>query len=414
MALPALVVGAAVIDPRLLLVPGLVVTVGALGLWVAVAGLRLSLEGLRRAFALPGATAIVLVLAALLVGGLLPDIAQRSARDVVEQPFNAANVLRAGLLGLAGLWALGAFGLNSSGDAGGWRVLTRPPHVFYLVFAMIAVSSAIYASNALASLAKSIEILVMAFVMGAIAYRVGRRPDHAFEHALGLWNLTIGLLALALLALLFGTLADPEAGLQRLPGAFLPVRLIGAWLQIHPNTSGQLGAVLVVVGLNRCLRLRRSTEVVYWFGLVALGLVVLVLAQARTSVIALMIAVPAVLFLNRRPILGVTFGLVSLLGTSLQAQVLSDYLLRGQSAEQFMTGSGRANIWQAAWTLFETSPMIGLGFYTSVRLDLTARYGVLDLSNADNTLLEVLVGVGIVGAIPFVLFVGSFVRRVLG
>jgi O-antigen ligase len=315
---------------------------------------------------------------------------------------------------MAGLWALGCYGLGPAGSAEGWRHLLRRPQVYYLAFTIVAVGSAVHASSPLASLSKSVEIVVMAFFMGAIVHHVHSVPGATFERALGLWNLTLALVALALFALLLGALADPATGMQPLPGAILPARLVGGVLQIHPNTSGQLGATLVVVGLNRSLRLRRPAESVFWLGLMALGLVVLTLAQARTSVAAVLVAVPLVLFLNRRFALGSMFALISLIGAALMIQTLQDYILRGQSFEQFMTGTGRTSIWQVAWAMVEEAPFLGSGFYTGVRIDLTERYRILDLSNVDNTPLEVLVGVGVLGTVPFVLFVASFVRRVLG
>ncbi len=94
LALPAIALGLAIVDPGALFALGFIPIVAALALWVAIAGSRLSVAGLARTYAIPGATAVTLMVGALLVGGLIPEIAQRTARDMVEQPFNAAGCCR--------------------------------------------------------------------------------------------------------------------------------------------------------------------------------------------------------------------------------------------------------------------------------------------------------------------------------
>jgi O-antigen ligase len=95
--------------------------------------------------------------------------------------------------------------------------------------------------------------------------------------------------------------------------------------------------------------------------------------------------------------------------------IVGEFLRRNQDAEQFTTLSGRLYYWTVAWNFFKESIWFGHGYYTSTRLDLTAlyRFGSHDLSTVDNTYLEILLGVGIAGAIPLVVALLLLARHLL-
>jgi O-antigen ligase len=58
--------------------------------------------------------------------------------------------------------------------------------------------------------------------------------------------------------------------------------------------------------------------------------------------------------------------------------------------------SGRLEFWPLVWNEFLKSPLLGHGFYTSHRL----KWGA---SSVDNTYIEVLLGLGLLGLFPIVL-----------
>ena len=398
-------------NPALLgLLFAMLLATAALVGWLAVAQRMLSWKAMTSTLRLPGTLPIIVMFVSVTFAGLLHELHVRTSEEMVSSPLNFVNVMRVVLLGVVGLWALTFYGFGRA-KAPAWRQLIGRPQVFYLAYAAIAVASSLYASYFLASIAKSSEILVAAFVMGALycqPYRVVITP---YEYACRMWNLLLALIAILLILLLSGGVVAPGEAFEKIPGALFSLRLVGSWLFVHPNTSGQLAAIILIVSLNRWLRSPRGPISYFWIGLMLLGVVVLFLAQSRTSWITAAVAAPLVLLMNRRVLTALAIAILALVAGSTMAPLLLDLVVRGQNEATFTSGTGRLDIWEAAWGLFMNAPIQGNGFYTGVRIDLNPQFSWMEVSNVDNTFLEVLVGVGIVGFIPFVLYVASVFMR---
>jgi O-antigen ligase len=84
--------------------------------------------------------------------------------------------------------------------------------------------------------------------------------------------------------------------------------------------------------------------------------------------------------------------------------VLVEFLLRGQSPEGIRTLSGRVDLWRVSWDLFAESPWIGQGAFSATRFAVAEvrPWGDIVYSAADNVIVEVITGVGILGLVPFV------------
>jgi O-antigen ligase len=82
---------------------------------------------------------------------------------------------------------------------------------------------------------------------------------------------------------------------------------------------------------------------------------------------------------------------------------ISSYLYRQQSKSVFSTLTGRTNEWSEADTLWKTAPIFGLGYYSGHREGLVEESllqpGQGVPSNLDETWLETLVDVGVVGCV---------------
>ena len=83
--------------------------------------------------------------------------------------------------------------------------------------------------------------------------------------------------------------------------------------------------------------------------------------------------------------------------------VTSKYLMRGETAEQLRTVTGRVDLWEAVWGEFKKSPLIGHGYFVSSKdgeLDVWG-WGSPNNKTAHNVLLQVLVSTGVIGAVLF-------------
>ena len=140
----------------------------------------------------------------------------------------------------------------------------------------------------------------------------------------------------------------------------------------------------------------------------------LALTRTRSALVIglLVLAVTAVARIRRTPVpalLLVTTGMVVAL--LLRGTEVMTYLLRGQTEQGISTLTGRTVIWQMALDSSERHRLFGLGYYSGHRLGIQ---GIAQTqSNIDNTWLESMVDVGVIGLIPLAVFCISGIVRLL-
>jgi O-antigen ligase len=181
---------------------------------------------------------------------------------------------------------------------------------------------------------------------------------------------------------------------------------------VVPSVSANPLALLGVAGVVSCVvgvapRWLRFNVVVRNALLVLYGYEIY-LTRTRTALAVGLLVVTIALALRVRRHLLSTLGILAVViagaVTLLPAIVpqLHSFLQRGQTAQGLDTLSGRTVIWHAALTVWHQNSIFGLGYYTGHRLGIPGLSQVQ--SNIDNTWLETLVDVGIVGLVPLALF----------
>ena len=158
--------------------------------------------------------------------------------------------------------------------------------------------------------------------------------------------------------------------------------------------------MLLIAGTRLLSRTRQRGF--YW--LVALGgLVTVILAQSRSPATGTLLGLLAVLLAAKRyRLLGLVAGAGALVIMMTSAgPVLEQAFYRGQSPELFYSLSGRTVYWTRAWEVFQHDPFLGLGGYAAGRFAVLGSLGVTDASSLHNAWLEILLGVGLVGFLPF-------------
>ena len=322
----------------------------------------------------------------------------RNAGDVQQNPVNGLNLVRIGLIAVAGCIAI-MTAIQGRMAHRPWRS-PGSPLLSLLGYSTIALGSATYASLPLVSAGKALE-----FVVDVVAFIVLSTLVTS-EDVLRYWNLFWLILALMVAGVCISAGLNPTSGFEYQVGAMFPI-LTGWCPSLHPNTLGQFSATLAVIGMSRLLarwKVACGHEKMLWFSVFSLGVLAMIGAQARTSLASFGVAFLAILIWYRQTgmlLAGAIAGL--LVALSDFGGVFMNFVRRGQDSELLTTLSGRTYYWQEAWDMFRESMLTGHGFYTAHRLDLTERFRVLDLSTVDNTYLEVLLDVGIIGIIPFLL-----------
>jgi O-antigen ligase len=351
--------------------------------------------------------AVVILFVSCYVEGFFPEMALRASKAMQESPANPANIGRIGLIATAALTSayMGRSQLRKL------RIGFSGPLLGAFLFAAVALLSSTYSSLPLVSAGKALEVLAdisSVIILASLLYADELQRS---------WNIIWLLLSLVLISVWVTAFLFPAQGFEYQEGAAFPL-LTGAYPKVHPNTLGQLGASFAIVVLCRMLRggFRLFTaQGLYYAGMFLFGVATMIGAEARTSMGSFAIAAAVCVYLYRRFDLLPYFGAALIVLAALGARdMVAEFLRRGQTDEVMYSLSGRFDYWLPAWNMFKDSPLFGHGFYTAHRIDLNLVWHRLDLSSVDNTYLELLLGVGLLGLIPLVAGLLTLARRLVG
>ena len=351
----------------------------------------------------------LVLLSSIYVHGFFPDVPMMTSEVMKENPVNFINLTRFILVGFVGLCTIGIFLLRSNQFARN----IKGPLGWMMVYAAVALASTAYSSLPLVSAGQALELLVDVLFFVAVS------SFCSSLEIVSLWNLLLSFVSALLVAVWVSALVNPSAGFAHIPGALLPLQLQGAFPTISPTDLGQISAIVAATAFYRILVRRRAAlenEGLLWGGVFIFGLVSLIFAQERTYVGALAAALIAILFMTRKLNL---LPILALCGVALIAggagEALREYYMRGQSSAEFLGMTGRLKIWEVGWNFFKESPLLGHGFQTGHRVDLNVRRSLMsiEIPTVDNTFLDVLLDVGIVGLLPILAALFQLAGRLL-
>lgn len=327
----------------------------------------------------------------LILGSLVSTLlGQSEAASLNGIPLDPLRVARAIVFGVLFLVATGILLRRPAV----WRTSGSPVR-WMLLFGLMAAVSAFWSVNWFVSLWKGFEVLTL--VMLAVA--LGGSVDSP-ERARG----AVNVLALGLLAVWCTVIASvvlfprqafdvSESGVRMANGLF-PL--------ITSSSVGSIGAILTVLGLAKLVGSRSGQALPtdlplrFWGLLMSCGVVGLLLSHSRTTIIASAIGALFLVMVFKRYALAFVVVLLSsaLYLMSSAPEVLTEYMLRGQTQEQFYALTGRTHFWESVWTSIEQAPLIGHGYYAGQRV-------LMGTSTVDNAYLEVLLGLGALGLAIF-------------
>jgi hypothetical protein len=214
---------------------------------------------------------------------------------------------------------------------------------------------------------------------------------------------TLGLIVKCCLVLCAGLLA---AGVFAPEAVWAGSRLMGGAF----GSSGSVSALLIVGALSGG-GLGRSR--LKWVALV-LGGALLILSQIRTAyvVVALYVVVSTFASPARTRAWRVVVALAAIApfvaGSELWARFASAAVRDPASITNL---SERVPLWQQiVGTVWQSAPILGIGFYTSRRLSLAFNTGI---GSAHSAYVEVLVGAGVIGSMLLALVIISLMTRLV-
>jgi O-antigen ligase len=265
------------------------------------------------------------------------------------------------------------------------------PISLFFAYVFFGVTSSLWSASFVASLGKSVELLAATLVVWVTM----ARPDRELRLR-RLVYLTIAEAVLELAYASIGAIFDPSDFSEPSRGIF-PHALAAP--RVSSNSISQFGAFVGLFFLAKALTERR-----WLYGVCYLICAVFpVAAQGRTGMVSFVVG-SALLFARCYPI-GSFFGIPAVVGVAgvLLGNDLLKLFLRGQDEELLYSLSGRTTLWEASWEAFFKKPFFGSGFGVGGRelmLNLVGYRSDL-ISSVHNGFLELLLGVGFLGFLPW-------------
>lgn len=254
---------------------------------------------------------------------------------------------------------------------------------------------------------KSCEYLLDICLLAAILATVRSLKSYR-----DLFNWTWLLYGMLLASVWLGVVLWPE---QALFGKGFKIGILGARLNgvlpaLGANAVGTYAAILALIALCRLLPIAGSrTDRVWYILLFVASMVTMVFSQTRSAIAGFMFGVFLMLLFSKRLGLSafLTFVVAPILVLSSLGGLIWSFLERGQSTQQLETLSSRVDWWSFAWHKFLQRPLVGYGAYAAGRFAVLAKHGFGETSTMHSDYLEMIVGTGIWGLLPFlVLLVG--------
>jgi O-antigen ligase len=322
----------------------------------------------------------------------------RTTGTIYDTPVDFWAGFRIVLMGLVAMVLLSR--LASRTTEWGAALLRGLPAGIFLC-GLVSLISTLWSVYPMWTLYKSVEYLIDVALLAAVVTTVRNA-----EEIKSLFDWTWLLTALVVLTVYLGVLLRPETAVIMGIG-LIGIQILGVLPAVATNGVGDLGGTLLIVAATRLL-FRNHHRSFYWL-VCLVALVTLILAQSRSPFTGTLLSLLAVFFLARR------FGLLALVGLAgaalitltSAAGVVQQAFLRGQSPEQFHSLSGRVGWWIPAWELFRENAFLGLGGWAAGRFAVLEQLGDTDTSSLHNGWLEILVGVGLIGFLPFLV---TFIR----
>jgi len=372
---------------------GLALTAAIWALMALVAfGLRNRYPRLRSYFSLENLALLIALLGTFSVTSGLTE-----AEEVLREPVILERVVRGVLAGLA-LVISGPILLSRLRQprSPGYKAVSA-----IVIYVGVALVSTLYSAAPLVTVAKIFELVAGLAAVLAVAFGpdAKRRLEDTVTLVLvsQLALLAVGVAGFFLMPELFGPF-------ETRPGFVSPRTLAPPFM--HSNAVSSASALVAIFALAKLLVARTGRA--FWATGFAISALALVLSSGRQGVAMALFGVGLVLWLERRKLFALLIGPAAvLLFITYQQQII--VALSRDRPSNWVSLSGRLPWWEAAIAAWERHPWTGWGYSTGGRFVALQSIDSGAVSSVHSGFLEVLVGVGILGAIPFLYALGRVV-----
>jgi O-antigen ligase len=307
----------------------------------------------------------------------------RTADELASNPLDPAGLVRLGFDGLAlGLAIMTLIQLGARRKrlhSGRQPISYATPVKLYCLYIAAVLAGVFTAVEPKQVAFRAFELAVIATAATAATRCL------TLEQVLGISRRIIYTLtaSVVLSVVLFGREAATPAG------GLIPFRLQGLLPNISYNSVGTFGIFLVALGAGP----KKINKLA-----LALGLLLVVLAQYRTGYVAVLIMFGVWLLVRGRAAGAlITVIMAYPAWLVLNLPVVGELWVRGDQAEYMERLGGRTVFWARAIEVADRSPIIGTGLTSGTRNEVFPGLGRGVISTIHSTWIEAYLGVGIIG-----------------
>ncbi len=268
------------------------------------------------------------------------------------------------------------------------------------LFGLIQLASTVWSVFPSWTLYKSCEYLLDIAVLAAVLATIESVKSYK-----DLFDWTWALYGMLLASVWLGVVLWPQNALySSFSTGVLGARLQGVLPAVGSNGVGTYAAILATIALCRLLPIAgKKTDRTWYILLFIASLATVVMSQTRSALAGLLFALFLMLLFSKR--LGLSTFLTFVVGPILVASsvggLIWSFLERGQDTAQLESLSSRMQWWSFAFQKFLERPLTGYGAYAAGRFAVMAQIGNTETSTMHSDYVEMIVGTGIWGLIPF-------------
>ncbi len=169
-----------------------------------------------------------------------------------------------------------------------------------------------------------------------------------------------------------------------------------------PNGFSAVGAMLASYSAAHIFQAKPGERRAHWAALFIVGSLSTVLSSGRQGVMIWIVGLAVVLLVFRRELFVLFVAPASALLIFFNWDFLWGIVSRDQVSGSLTTLTGRTQLWEAGLDAFWRQPITGYGFGAGSRFVALRAIGKDYLVHIHNGFLEALLGVGILGFVPFI------------
>lgn len=274
------------------------------------------------------------------------------------------------------------------------RWMAFSPLSLMFFYGVIGLASSLIVSND-PPLAIYWALQFLSVIVVIVAISSNRDPEAHLRHFISVNWIICAIVCVGLLAS-GGATATPTSGSPLGVEAYGRVQDVMGMAGSRNTGFGRFAGIVVIVALAKLFHdIRKKSTLIFWAPLMLVASFALLLSQARTSWISVVVAFVALLLRApnrwRVPILTIAVLALPIVFITGFSTHFFEYLTRGQTIDPTLTG--RISTWADGWDALAISPLVGLGFWAD-RLFLHGQ-------NMQSTFLDALLQSGYLGFIAF-------------